>query len=100
MMTSPFARPTASPTAMPPARAAGMDAPCRNRSAQTTPDIATTDPTERSMPPVRIANPIPAARIAVKAFWRRTFIRLSGLTKAELVQASRAPSARSATKIA
>ncbi len=100
VIVSPLKTPIAMPTSSPASTPASTPCPCTSTSAQTTPDRPTTEPTERSMPAVRITNVIPAARIAVNAFWRSTFDRFSAVKNASVVNARIRHSRPSATKIA
>ena len=95
----PLTKPTASPTSSPVATATGSGPPRASTSAQSTPASATTEPTERSMPPVRMAKLMPAARIAVNAFWRSTFRRLPGVRNESVARPSTRHSAASAMKM-
>ena len=96
----PLIAPTASPTSSPTATPARRGAPRTSASAQRTPDKPTTDPTERSMPPVRITRLIPAARMAVNAFCRTTLARLLSVKNASVANARTRHSATNAAKIA
>ena len=58
---TPMIRPSAGPTRMTVTIATGVGQPSCNVLARITVDSATTDPTLRSMPPVRITNVIPTA---------------------------------------
>ena len=49
--------------------------------AQSTEPSARIEPTERSMPPVRITSVIPTATIPLLETWRSTLERLPGLRK-------------------
>ncbi|MNN61995.1 hypothetical protein D3C81_1772610 [compost metagenome] len=60
-LIKPAIYPTAAPVSM--ANTGGM--PALVSMTEITPDSASVDPTERSIPPVRITKVIPAARIAV-----------------------------------
>nr|WP_234711081.1 hypothetical protein [Nostoc punctiforme] len=63
--------------AMPPTIAAKL--PCRASIAATTPPRATREPTDRSIPPLRITTVMPSATIASILFCRMMFIRLRGV---------------------
>jgi hypothetical protein len=96
---SPLTQPTTRPTRRPAPIPAASPKPRTRTSAHRIPERATTDPTDRSMPPVRIAKLIPAARIAVNAFWRRTFITFSREKNASVVRPRTRHSTASAMKI-
>lgn len=79
----PFSQPTATPVAtiiatvgIPPPKSVQPKA-----SAPVTVQSASTDPTERSIPPTRITNSWPMARQASGATWTKTFERLSPVRK-------------------
>jgi hypothetical protein len=55
--------------------------PCTAASTETTPDTATIDPTDRSIPLVRMTKVSPAARIALIDIDRAMLSRLSALAK-------------------
>src|SRR5438132_8334626 len=71
---APTTRPASSPTA--------TGAPPFKRPAMTAPARARIEPTERSMPAVRITNVIPAAMMALTDTWRATLSRFSGVRNA------------------
>ena len=74
---APKARASRTPSAIP---AAG-GRPVLSVEVTTIPATATTDPTDRSIPEVRITNVIPAAMIAVMEAWSETFRRFSAVKK-------------------
>jgi hypothetical protein len=77
--SAPLARPR-SVVAPTPASTDGS-APMPDNAAVMTPAAATSAPTERSIPPVRITNVIPSATSPGMLVWRRTFTRFSGVAK-------------------
>ena len=66
-MTAPMARPSVTPTSSTSAITGTGLHPAASSFAASTPDSATTEPTERSMPPVRITKVIPTASTMRKA---------------------------------
>src|SRR5271165_1485881 len=60
-MTIPFIQPQMAPTRMAPRTATGIGTLECNNKPTTTPEIATIEPTERSIPPEMITNVIPIA---------------------------------------
>ena len=97
---APLIAPVIRPTTRPVSTASGSGRPRTRRSAQITPESPTTEPTERSMPAVRMTNVIPAARMAVNAFWRSTFDRFAGVKNESVASARTTHSSASATKMA
>jgi len=79
---SPFTAPHASPMATP-ARVANGVGHLHHWSAMppTTPESASTDPTERSMPPVSITKVSPAVTAARTETWARRFLRFVSVRK-------------------
>ena len=74
-MIRPEAAPETTPESSPMAKATGMDMPASTISLTvTTPDRATTEPTDRSMPPIKMHSMIPTARLAFVVICRMTFI--------------------------
>ncbi len=65
---SPLIAPTTRPTPNPTPTPAQVPQPCTSVSAHSTPDNPTTDPTDKSIPAVRITNVIPAAITAGNEF--------------------------------
>ena len=65
VMRMPLKTPTPSPDRRPEAIATGMENPCRNANAVISDERPSTDPTERSIPPVTMAITMPIAVIAV-----------------------------------
>ena len=72
-ITSPLASPHAAPTASAAPTAAGAGQPAFNAAASTTPENATSDPTERSIPPDTMTNVMPTATIALMEVCSITF---------------------------
>src|SRR3990172_9098960 len=72
----PLTAPNPVPTASPASNATASGAPPFNTPASTAPAMARTEPTDRSIPPVRITNVMPAAMIALIETWRVTLSRL------------------------
>lgn len=61
------------------------------------PHTASSEPTDRSMPPVRITKVWPMARMPLMLAWRSTLMMLSGVRKYGLSRLSAAHSAKNAT---
>ncbi len=85
VMSTPAAAPEKAPIPSPARRAAGRataSGTCQcSRAVVMTPVKATTDPTERSIPAVRITKVIPAAMMAMIDVWRETLRMFSGVKK-------------------
>ncbi len=95
-LTSPKPTPDATPTSM----ASGMGIPA-TRPAVTMPEKATTDPTDRSMPPVRMTTSMPNASRPVVTICLSRLVRLAGVRNVSEVSAAvPAISTMSATKAA
>ena len=69
---APFTAPTVAPVSNPTATASSGCNPAAIARPHRKPLKPTIDPTERSMPPVRITKNTPNAIIAVRAIWRLT----------------------------
>src|SRR6185295_9066125 len=65
VMRRPFTSPLAPPTPSPARMAAGTGQPPCSAQASTTPESASSEPTDRSIPPERITNVIPRAMTAL-----------------------------------
>src|SRR5262245_61961353 len=74
--SAPFTRPAATASTMPPRIATGMGTPWMSNSAVAHPDRPSTDPTDRSMPAVRITSSWPTAMMPKMATWRARLARL------------------------
>ena len=83
----PLAAPNAAPTTNPAAIASAGGMPAIIRPAIKVPESAITGPTDRSIPPVRIARLMPAAMMAMIEAWRARLIRLLVLRKLSLSRA-------------
>jgi hypothetical protein len=81
-MRSPLTRPSAVATPSPASTAAAVPLPPPASFAATTPAIASSAPTERSIPAVRMTTVIPSATRPSMLFCRRTLIRFSGVGNA------------------
>ncbi|SVK47253.1 Uncharacterised protein [Acinetobacter baumannii] len=80
-MQAPLARPNSAPTASAATIASGMGTAASINPAATEPASAITGPTERSMPPVRMAQVMPTAMMALIDTCRATLVRLLTLRK-------------------
>ena len=67
--------------------------------ADTTPAMATTDPTERSIPRVRMTKVMPMARIPLIEVWRSTLMMLREVRKLSLTSDSTTHSTASAIRM-
>ena len=76
---NPHPPPTAIPTASAMMRVTGPSCP-PIASAASTPQTASTEPTDRSMPAVMMTKVMPTARMQLMATWLATLTRLSGVT--------------------
>ena len=92
---APFTSPQSAALVSASVTASGNPAPDCKALARTTPERASTEPTERSMPPDMIANVIPAATIALIALCSRTFSRFETVRKCGVSTQSTKPSATS-----
>ena len=81
VISAPFPRPQARPTTRPTAAAAAIGSPASCAVPSATPASATIEPTDRSMPPVRITNVIPTATIPMNALCSTTLTRLETVAK-------------------
>ena len=84
--THPLIAPQAAPVPMQPRRASGTESRAGMLlsvmiSAPTTVHSARTEPTERSMPPVRITNVMPDAKTVLIAICTNIFKKFSGVAK-------------------
>ena len=84
--TKPLIAPHSEPTPMQPTSASGTETMNGKSlsvmiSAPTTVQSASTDPTERSMPPVRMTKVMPEARTVLMAIWTKILRKFSALTK-------------------
>ena len=77
-MIAPMASPSAVPRSRPTTRTRTGGHPAASSEAVTIPVSATTDPTERSMPPVRMTNVIPTATTSRKALSMKMFSTTCG----------------------
>jgi len=68
----PLTNPASAPTQTPSSTASGVGI-CSEKYTPHTPDRATIAPTDRSMPPVRMTNVMPAASMPLIAVWRIMF---------------------------
>ena len=89
-MTTPAAAPAPSAAAT----AAGVPVPPAATSAQLTLPTASREPTDRSMPRVRMTNSMPTAMMPVGATWRSTFMTLRSVRKALDCEAAPSTSTR------
>src|SRR5712691_4659516 len=99
VISMPFTRPQVPPTAMPAAMAAPVGQPARNAAASTTPASASSEPTERSMPPERITKVIPTAITALMLVCSATLSRLETDRKCGVSSESNAARATSPTSV-
>src|SRR3989441_597199 len=76
VMTRPLTSPSSAPTASPPPMPTSTGRPAASNPAITAPENASTEPTLRSMPPVRITNVMPAAMTALMETCRAMLSRL------------------------
>ena len=76
VIARPLMRPTTPPTAIPASRAAAGAQEDESAIAETTPERATTDPTERSIPPLTMMTVIPIAPKATMTVCVSTIRRL------------------------
>ncbi len=72
-ITSPMSSPSPAPSTRTATITSGAGQPARSVDAVTMVDSATTAPTDRSMPPLRITNVIPTARTTRKALSMNRF---------------------------
>src|SRR3989442_3714268 len=76
VITRPLTSPSSAPTARPPPMPTSTGRPAASSPAITAPESASTEPTLRSMPPVRITNVMPAAMTALMETCRAMLSRL------------------------
>ena len=76
--TSPLTAPTSAPASTIVATTTGPESPA---STPSTPASATTEPTERSIPRVRITSSWPSASTATIDVWKPRFVRLRSVRK-------------------
>jgi hypothetical protein len=81
VMPRPLIAPASAPAARPISIASGHGAPLSIDEAKAIAENPTIDPTERSIPAVRMTNVIPMPRRPTMAVWRETLTRLSNSKK-------------------
>ena len=79
VMPAPLTAPSATPMASPASMTSGIGMPASSSIAETTAATATIEPTERSMPAVRMTKVMPTETMPNSATWRSTLIRLNGI---------------------
>jgi len=92
----PLMMPRTAPTAIPMSMASGMGKPPTSNWAVMAPDRARIEPTDRSIPPVRITKSWPIARMPKIETWRARLARLLPVRKS-LLTSVRPPMATSNT---
>ena len=78
VMSTPLTRPQSAAAATPPSRRGEGDQPARSSSAMTTVVSATTDPTDRSMPPDTMTIVMPSAAVQTIAGLPRDQLEVAG----------------------
>ena len=78
---APLIMPQQSPTIGPIRMTTGQGQPAASAIASDIMESASTEPTERSMPAVRMTRNMPSDSSAFMAIWRRMLVRLRGVRK-------------------
>ena len=88
LMPSPFTAPMITPIARPARSTRGIGVPTSSSIAETTAVTATIEPTERSIPAVRITKVMPMETMPNNAIWRSTLMMLKVFRKTGEISAA------------